>query len=76
MIFDPNLLSYIKQIAEIDEEITEDRKAAANKVLEEPNIDYEMNCNKKLLNLVDPEGAKSSFIGISFILILITIFLY
>lgn len=76
MIFDPNLLSYIKQIAEIDEEITEDRKAAANKVLKEPNIDYEMNCNKKLLNLVDPEGAKSSFIGISFILILITIFLY
>jgi hypothetical protein len=77
MIFDPSLLSYIKQVAKNEEEITDDRIDAAKKVLKEPNVDYEMNCNKKLLNLVDPEeSSKSNFIEISIILILIIIFLY
>ena len=77
MIFDPSLLSYIKQVAKNEEEITDDRIDAAKKVLKEPNVDYEMNCNKKLLNLVDPEeSSKSNFIEINIILILIIIFLY
>ena len=74
MLFDPNLLSYLKKISEIDDDITEDRKNAVEKVLTEPNIDYEMLCNKKLLDLVDPK-VKSNFLGLNIIFIIIQIIL-
>ena len=81
MLFDPSLLSYLKQIISIEEEeITNDRIASAKKALEEKDVDYEFKCNVKLVNLVDPreeEFTKSSFVELSIILILIQIiFLY
>ena len=76
MLFDPNLLSYLKQVAEIEEEITDDRINAAKLVLNEPDKEYEMLCNVKLRNLADPEQ-KSCFIEINIIFIVISIiFLY
>ena len=76
MLFDPNLLSYLKQIAEIEEEITDGRINAAKAVLNEPDKDYEMLCNIKLRNLADPEQ-KSCFIEINIIFMVISIiFLY
>ena len=78
MLFDTNLLSYLKQVAEIEEEITDDRIKAAKAVLDEPKKEYEMLCNEKLKDLADPKkNSSSSFIEINIIFIVISIiFLY
>lgn len=76
MLFDTYLISYLKQTTQKEEEVTEDRINAAKKALNETDVDYEMKCNIKLVNLVEPrekEFTNSNFERICMILIVIQI---
>ena len=55
MLFDPYLLSYLKNVVSTGKEIKDDRISAAERAVNLiDNEDYENKCNLNLLHLADP----------------------